>query len=175
MHDLFTSILDYLDGIPNVHLDVPAGTPVTGDSTYAQVSLLTVDPTRQGVAQFLATDPPGDLDHIELHLNQLNRAPEATPQMHTLSLEIVVAIENAKGWLQHVRTDAKQLFNMSPDQLAQPAARAVLDDLVTQVTYAYIGQPDPITGIIKPGVLQAHYDVLKLATFDITKNVPKSL
>jgi len=175
MHNLFISILDYLDGIPNVHLDVPVGTPVIADSTYAKVSLLTVDPTRQGVAQFLATDPPGDLDHIELHLNQLNRAPDATPQMHTLSLEIVVAIENAKGWLQHVRTDAKQLFNMLPDQLAQPAARAVLDDLVTQVTYAYIGQPDPITGIIKPGVLQAHYDVLKLATFDITKNVPKSL
>jgi hypothetical protein len=175
MHNLFISILDYLDGIPNVHLDVPAGTPVTADSTYAQVSLLTVDPTRQGVAQFLATDPPGDLDHMELHLNQLNRAPDATPQMHTLSQEIVVALENAKGWLQHVRTDAKQLFNMTPDQLAQPATRAVLDDLVTQVTYAYIGQPDPITGIIKPGVLQAHYDVLKLATFDITKNVPKSL
>jgi hypothetical protein len=175
MHNLFTSILDYLDGIPNVHVDVPPGTPVTADPTFAKVSLLTVDATRQGVPQFLATDPPGDLDHMELHLSQLDRAPDATPQMHTLSLEIILALNNVKGWLQQVRTDAKKLFNMTPDQLAQPAARDVLDDLVTQATYAYIGQLDPITNTVKLGVLQVHYDVLKLATFDITKNVPKSL
>jgi len=175
MHNLFISILDYLDGTPNVHLDVPPGTPVIADPTIAKVSLLTVDPTHQGVAQFLATDPPGDLDHMRLHLSQLNRAPDATPQMHTLSQEIIVALDDVKGWLQQVRTDAKQLFHMTPDQLAKPAARDVLDDLVTQAIYAYIGQLDPITGTIKPGVLQAHYDVLKLATFDITKNVPKRL
>jgi serine/threonine protein kinase len=175
MHNLFIAILDNLDGTQNVHLDVPPGTPVTADPAITKVSLLTVDTTRQGVAQYLETNPPGDLDHMQLHLSQLNRAPDATPQMHTLSQEIVVALDNAKGWLQQVRAEAKQLFRMTPDQLAQPAARDVLDNLVTQVTYAYIGQLDPITGVIKPGVLQAHYDVLKLATFDITKNVPKSL
>jgi hypothetical protein len=175
MHNLFIGILDYLDGIPNVHLDVPPGTPVIADPAIAQVALLTVDSTRQGVKQFFATNPPGDLDHMQLHLSQLIRAPYATPQMHTLSREIVDVLNNVKGWLQQVRTDAKQLFNMTPDQLAQPAARALLDDLVTQATYAYIGQLDPTTNTIKPGVLQIHYDVLKLATFDITKNVPKSL
>jgi hypothetical protein len=175
MHALFTSMLDYLDGTPNVHLDVPPGTPVTADPAIARVSLLTVDTTHQGVAKFLATNPPGDLDHMRLHLSQLNRAPDATPQMHTLSQGIIGALDNVKGWLQQVRTDAKQLFHMTPDQLAQPAARDVLDDLVTQVTYAYIGRLDPITDIVKLGVLQIHYDVLKLATFDITKNVPKHL
>src|SRR5436305_11626941 len=77
--------------------------------------------------------------------------------------------------MQQVLTDAKQLCHMTPDQLAKPADRDVLDDLVTKVTYGYIGQLDPITDTLKPGVLQAHYDVLKLATFDITKNVPKQL
>ena len=175
IHDLSTTILDYLDGIPNVHVDVPPGTPIRADLTAAKVSLLTVDKTRQTNPKFLNTDPPGDLDHIDLHLSELNRAPDATPQMHTLSQQIVVSIGNVQGWLQQVRTDAKQLFNMTPDQLAQPTALAVLDDLVTQATYAYIGQFDPITNSVKPGVLQVHYDVLKLATFDITKNVPKSL
>ena len=175
MHSLFTSILDYLDGIPNVHVDVPPGTPITADATFAKVGLLTVDPTRQGVPKFLNTDPPGDIDHLVLHLSELNRAPDATLQMHTLSQEIVVALGNVKGWLQQVRTDAKKLFNMTPDQLAQPAALDVLDDLVTQATYAYIGQLDPITNTVKHGVLQVHYDVQKIATFDITKNVPKSL
>ncbi|TMD63916.1 MAG: hypothetical protein E6I91_11920 [Chloroflexi bacterium] len=172
MHALFTSILDYLDGTPNVHLDVPPGTPVTADPSIAQIGLLTVDSVHQGAER---NNPPGDLDHMKLHLSQLNRAPDATPQMHTLSQENIGAIDNVKVWLQQVRTDAKQLFHMTPDQLAQPAARDVLDDLVTKVTYAYIGQNDPITDTLKPGVLQAHYDVLKLATFDITKNVPKHL
>jgi len=115
------------------------------------------------------------MDHLLLHISQLNRAPDATPQMHTLSQEIAVAIGNAKAWLQQVRVDAKQLFHMTPNQLAQPAARVVLDDLVTQATYAYIGQLDPTTNTVRPAVLQAHYDVQKLATFDITKNVPASL
>ena len=172
MHSLFTNILDYLDGTPNVHLDVPLGTPVTADPVIAQIGLLTVDSVHQGAER---TNPPGDLDHMRLHLSQLNRAPDATPQMHTLSQHIVAALDNEKGWLQQVRSDAKQLFQMTPAQLAQPAARDVLDDLVTQVTYTYIGQRDPITDSVKPGVLQAHYDVLKLATFDITKQVPKRL
>ena len=172
MHNLFISILDYLDGTPNVHLDVPPDTSVTANASLAQIGLLTVDPVHQGAER---NNPPGDLDHLVLHVSQLNRAPDATPQMHTLSQEIVVAINNAKGWLQQVHIDAKNLFYMTPDQLAQPAARTVLDDLVTQATYAYIGQLDPLTNTVKPGVLQAHYDVQKLATFDITKNVPKSL
>jgi len=175
MHALFTSMLDYLDGIPNVHLDVPPGTPVTADPSIARISLLTVDPTRQGVAQYLATDPPGDLDHLLLHLNQLNRAPDATPEIHQLSVEIVAAITNAKGWLMQARADAKQLFDMTPAQLAQSTAVRLLDDLVTQVTYAYIGQLDPNTNTVKPGVLQAHYEAQQLATFDITRNVPNSL
>ena len=172
IHDLSTTILDYLDGIPNVHVDVPPGTPVRSNPAIAQIGLLEVDKIHQGVDQ---NNPPPHLDHIDLHLSELNRAPDATPQMHTLSQQIVVSIGNVQGWLQQVRTDAKQLFNMTPDQLAQPAALAVLDDLVTQATYAYIGQFDPITNSVKPGVLQVHYDVLKLATFDITKNLPKSL
>ncbi len=112
---------------------------------------------------------------MTLHLNQLNRAPDATPLMHTLSQEIVVALTNATGWLQQVRTDAKKLFYMTPNQLSQPAARDVLDDLVTQATYAFIGQINQNTNTFNPGILQAHYGVQTLATFDITKNVPKSL
>ena len=172
MHNLFTTILDYLDGTPNVHLDVSPGTPIKADPTIAQIGLLEVDKVHQGAER---NNPPGDLFHMDLHLTELNRAPDATPQMHTLSQEIVVALGNVQGWLGQVRTDAKQLFNMTPDQLAQPAALAVLDDMVTQATYAYIGQFNPIANSVKPGVLQVHYDVLKLATFDITKNAPKSL
>jgi hypothetical protein len=212
MHDLFNKILDYLDGIPNVHLDVPPGTPATADTTITDISLLTVDPTRQGMPQYLQTDPPGDLDHLLLHLDQLNRAPDATQDIHKLAQQIVIAITNAKDWLTCARADAKQLFYITMNQPApstaacqvapnaamcpnqsvqqvcllpqsvpvcanQPAQdiTCLLDDLVAQVTYAYIGQLDPNTDTTTPGVLQAHYAVQQLATFDITKNMPKSL
>jgi hypothetical protein len=173
MHDLFTSILDYLDGTANVHVDVPPGTPVTADPAIAQVSLLTVDPVAQN--RDANTNPPGDMDHLPLHLSELVRAPDITPEMRTRAQRILVALGNAKVWLQQVRMDAKQLFAMTPDQLRQDGARIVLDDLVTQATYAYIGQLDPATNTIKPGVLQAHYDAQSLATFDITTKVPQSL
>src|SRR6266516_5677319 len=122
MHNMFTNILDYLKISPILQLDVPPGTPVTADPVIAQIGLLTVDPVHQGAER---TNPPGDLDHMRLHLSQLNRAPDATPQMHTLSQHIVAALDNEKGWLQQVRSDAKQLFQMTPAQLAQPAARDV--------------------------------------------------
>src|SRR6266516_54118 len=109
MHDLFTTVLDYLDGTPNVHLDVSPGTPIKADPTIAQIGLLMVDKIHQGAER---NNPPGDLFHMDLHLTELNRAPDATPQMHTLSQEIVVALGNVQGWLQQARTDAKQLFNI---------------------------------------------------------------
>ncbi|GAC1460204.1 MAG: hypothetical protein PVSMB2_19880 [Ktedonobacteraceae bacterium] len=175
MHSLFISILDYLDGIPNVHVDVPPGTPVNADANIARVSLLTVDTTQQGVPKFLETNPPGDLDHVALHLSELIKAPDAPPHIRQLAQSILIALGNAQTWLKQVRVDAKALFNMSPEQLAQPAAQSLLEDLVAQATYAYIGQLDATTNKTIPGVLQAHYDVQKLATFDISTNVPKSL
>ncbi len=175
MHDLFISILDYLDGVSNVHVDVPPGTPVRANANYAKVALLTVDPTKQGVAQYLDTNPPGDLDHLTLHLSELVKAPDASPQLRQVGQQVLVAIANAEGWLKQVRVDAKQLFDMTPDQLAQPAAQNLLEDLVAQATYAYIGQLDTATNKIKPGITQAHYDVQKLATFDIMTQMPKNL
>ncbi len=175
LHNLFISILDYLDGVQNVHVDVPSGTPVNADANIARVSLLTVDPTRQGVAQYLDTNPPGDLDHLALHLSELVKAPDAPPRIRQLAQSILIAVGNAQMWLKQVRVDAKALVNMSPQQLAQPAAQSLLEDMVSQATYAYIGQLDATTNKTIPGVLQAHYDVQKLATFDITTSVPKSL
>jgi hypothetical protein len=210
--DLFTSILDYLDGIPNVHVDVPPGTPVKADQNIARIGLLTVDLKFQSVN--LATDPIGDLDHLLVHVEELNLAPDATEDIHQLAREIHVAINNANQWLMCARTDAKQLFYMTlnqPNPSMAPCLVALsgtdcanrpvqdldvcvllqsmpvcanqltqdlnclLNDLVTQITNAYLGQLDPVTYTITPGVRQAHNEVQQLATFDITKNLPTSL
>jgi serine/threonine protein kinase len=174
MHDQFIRILDYLDGAQNVHVDVPPGTPLMANSTISRVALLTVDPNAQSNAN-LATNPPGYVDHTQLHVGQISQATDLTPQQRELTAEIIIAIDNAKIWLMNVRKDAVQLFDMNSSQLMQPSTGALLDDMTTQITYAYIGQLDPITNTVKPGVLQMHYEIQQLATFTLTTTLPNTL
>ncbi|HYX49199.1 MAG TPA: hypothetical protein VE843_05625, partial [Ktedonobacteraceae bacterium] len=171
IHNLFVSELDYLDGAPNVHIDVPGGT-VIADPTISQVALLTVDPTQ---GKDLVHNPPGYLDHIQLHLQGVVGAPDATPQMRALASKIIHELHNSQVWLTHVRADAQQLVKMDAVQLSQPSTQAMLDDMLKNATYAYIGQLNPSTNQVVPGVLQVHYDIQKLAALTITPTLPQSI
>ena len=168
----YISILDFIDGAPNVHVDLPPNTPVVAGPIASRVGLLSVSPD-QGVN--LAQNPPGYVVHMALHLNGVVNAHDATPEMHQIATQIIHALDNATVWLRLVRQDARQLFNMSDAQLAQQAALALLDDLVTQATYAYIGRLDPNTNTVQPAILQVHYAVQQLANFTVTSNVPNGL
>ena len=167
-----TNILDYIDGSPNVHVDLPPNTPVLTDPIASSVGLLSVSPN-QGVNP--AQNPPGYVVHMALHLNGVVNAPDATPEMRQVATQIIHALDNATVWLRLVRQDARQLFNMNDAQLAQRAALDLLDDLVTQATYAYIGRLDPNTNTVQPAILQVHYSVQQLANFTVSSNVPNSL
>jgi len=174
IHNLFVSMLDYLDGAPNVHIDVPPNTSIAADAVASKVALLSVVPAQRGLTD-VANNPPGYIDHVALHLNAVIRAPDATPQMRALATEIVQALNNAGRWLDQSRMLAKQLVSMNQDQLAQPTTLTMLDTLLTDTTYAYIGQLNPNTNQVLPGVLQVHYDIQRLATFNITPNLPQSI
>jgi hypothetical protein len=173
IHNLFIFILDYLDGSPNVALDVPGGI-VAADPTISKVALLSVVP-----AQLQLTDvthnPPGYVDHLVVHLNGVVRAPDATPQMRKLAAQIINDLNNAKTWLKQVRAYAQQLVKMDAAQLAQPSTLTMLDNMLTNATYAYIGQLDPKTDQVVPGVLQVHYDVQQLATLTFTSTLPQTI
>jgi hypothetical protein len=176
MHNQFIRILDALDGKQNVSMDAP-GTEILVDKDIGLTSLLPVAGQSLGT---LKDNPPGDLAHMQLHLNELVKAPDASPETRQLAQHIVDTIGNlyndkGNGWLQRVHDDAKKLFDMGPDQLAQSSSQDLLEELATYATYAYIGQLDPATNKVIPGILQAHYDIQKLAAFDITKQVPTSL
>jgi serine/threonine protein kinase len=170
--NLFVSILDYLDGAQNVQMDVPGG-KVVADRTISQVALLTVNPAVQ--KNDLAHNPIGYLDHIQLHLQQVVAAPDETPQTRALASKIIHELTNAKVWLNNVRNDAQQLYKMNADQLTLPSTKVMLDDMLQNATYAYIGQLNPSTNQVVPGVLQVHYDIQKLATLSITPTLPQSI
>jgi eukaryotic-like serine/threonine-protein kinase len=173
IHNLFVEILDYLDGSANVHLDAP-GDPIIADSTISKVALLSVVPAQKNLTD-VTNNPPGYLFHIQLHLQGVVGAPDATPQMRVLASKIIQELTNATGWLNKVRADAQQLVKMDAAQLSQPSTQVMLDDMLANATYAYIGQLNPSTNLVVPGVLQVHYDIQKLATLNITPTLPKSI
>lgn len=153
-------VLDYLDGSTYIKGDVPAtiapNEQVLIDPTIALVALLEFDSVNQ--------QPPGYLDHIGTHLNELANSPGVTDQQRTLAIRIDQAIKNVQVWLEAVRADAKQLVNMNDSQLAQPAALSLLDDMLKQAQTALAGQFDPNTSTVKEGVAQIHDNIQGLAS-----------
>ncbi|WP_162004994.1 protein kinase domain-containing protein [Dictyobacter vulcani] len=174
MKNQFISILDYLDGLKNVHVDMPANTPVRADQIASKVGLLTVDPANQG-GEFNKTNPLGYIDHTQFHVAQIAKASDISATMRQRLAHIIESLQNVNAWLKVVHQDAAQLFNSTPDQLRSPESGHMLDDIVTLTTYAYIGKLDPVTNQVHPGITQAHYDIQQLATFTITKNLPAHL
>jgi len=154
----FIRILDYLDGEANVQADVPAGTPL---GVPAPVALLGPDtPDVQLPADYL--------HQMSGHLNALARAPGATLQKRQLAARINTAITIVRNWLEQVRQDAKGLLSMTDAQLVSQDTLAILDDMVAQAFYAYVGRLDPSTNEVQAGAVQINYDTERLATFDIT-------
>jgi len=154
-----TRILAYLDGATYYQSDLP-GQPLRVDPTIAKVALLEFNVQTQ--------EPPGYLYHIGTrHLHGITQLTDATAEQKALAVQISGAIDNVNAWLQAVRTDALQLFHMTNDQLLGDAGRTLLNDLATQANNAFVGQINPFTHQVKEGVVQIHYKIQRLATFDI--------
>jgi len=157
-------ILDYLDGAAYVQTEnIPPniqGSTLLINPTIARVALLEFDPIHQ--------QPPGYLEHIGSHLQELSQISSATASQHALAIQIDQAINNVQAWLEAVHADASKLIHMSSTQLLQPDALTTLNDLFTQANNAFVGQVDPNTNNVKDGVVQIHYNIQALATFDIT-------
>jgi eukaryotic-like serine/threonine-protein kinase len=158
-------ILDYLDGATYVQIEnIPPTVQEAGhlliDPTIARVALLEFDPLRQ--------QPPGYLDHIGGHLQNLKQVPNATAEQRALAIHINQDINNVQGWLTAVHKDASNLIHMSSTQLLQPETLTIFNDLFKQANTAFVGQIDPNTDNVKEGVVQIHYAIQALATFDVT-------
>jgi hypothetical protein len=158
VHRSVVRILDYLDGISFVQQDAP-GEPVYVTPENAKVGLLDVDPHGQA---------HGFLYLIDVDLNALIQSPSTSPYQRRLAIQIDTAVKNVEVWLANVRKDARQLEAMSPEQLAQTTTRDnLLDTMSNDALSAFAGRIYPATGTVQEGVIQLHYDIQRLATFDI--------
>lgn len=157
MHRQVIRILDYLDGLPSVQQDAP-GQPVLVTPVNAKIALLDLKPQLQ-VRGFLYT--------IDLHLNGVIQSPGVTTDQRKFAIQVDTAVKNVEVWLAKVRMDAQKLEPMSLQQLVQPAARGILDDMSNQALYAFAGRVNPTTGNVQEGVIQIYYNIQRLATFDV--------
>ncbi len=158
----FLRILDYLDGESDVQTDVPANTPLV---IRAPIGLLGPDVPPEG-----AGGPQAPSDYLHLisgHLNAIAQAPGATPDKRKLAAQINTGMKNVGNWLAKVRLDAKKLFSMTDPQLHSPEALSVLNDMMAQAFYAYVGRLDPTTNQVQAGAVQINYDTEHLATFEM--------
>lgn len=158
VHNKAIDILDYLDGSSQVRQDVPQGTPIMTDATFAQIGLLQFNQLQ---------NPPGYLTHIALHLNGVLNSPGSTQNQRQLATQINAGIENEQNWLGQVRKDAIQLAHMNNNQLAQQSTLMLINDMISQANNALNGFNNPSTGKLQEGYAQIYLQIQKLATFDV--------
>jgi hypothetical protein len=157
-------ILDYLDGAAyvgreNIPEYIQGEDHLLIDPNVAKVALLEFDPVKQ--------DPPGYLNHIQGHLEEISKIASTTQNQQALANSIYQDISNVKGWLDLVHADASKLIHMSATELVQPETLTILNDLFRQANIAFVGQVDPNTNNVKEGVVQIYYHIQALATFEI--------
>jgi hypothetical protein len=104
---------------------------------------------------------------VSAHLNAIAQAPGTTPEQRRLAAQINTGIKNVDNWLAKVRVDARQLLFLTDAQLLSREGLSVLNDMVTQAFYAYVGRLDPTTNQVQAGAVQVNYDIEHLATFEI--------
>ncbi len=161
IHRHMIRVLDYLDGATAVYSsgDVPADSPLLVDPRAGKIGLLEVSPT-QGM--------PAYIPHVDLHLQAVANAPGHTREQEQLALKIHRALILVSESLQTIRQDAVKLVNMDEMQLSSNEALALLDEMVTNATTAYVGQFDPKTGGNINGVVWVHNELQGLATLPVT-------
>jgi hypothetical protein len=153
-------MLNYLDGEQYVRTEkLPSDLPaIMIDKNIARIGLLEFDPQQ---------NPPPYLKHIGNHLRETVSLPGVTPTQRELAITINKALNNVKVWLEAVHKIAAQLIQMSREELLADSTLPLLDDLFTQTNFAFVGQIDPNNSQIREGVVQIHYNTLRLATFEI--------
>jgi hypothetical protein len=152
-------ILDYLDGEAFVWRDVPPNTPLLVDPKAGRIGLLEFE---QG------QNPPGYLAHVDLHLVGYTRSPGVTTDQKGLATKIDAMLTAVTALLWKVHSDATLLAQMSDIGLLAPQALSLLNDLETNATDAFVGQPNPATGSLQGGVTQIHDELQLLATIQVS-------
>ena len=157
IHRQLIRIMDYLDGTVYVQKDIP-GQNILADPNISKVGLLTFDPLTQ--------NPPGYLYHIGKHLHEITALPQTTTAQRDLAIQINQEIDGVNLWMRSIRDDVLKLYAMDDAHLTGQAGLTLLDEVATLANDAFVGKVNT-NAQVTDGVVQIHYAIQHLATFDI--------
>ncbi len=150
------NLLAYIDGASYLKQDLPTA-----------VSSVTVEANlyQMGLIAFSTASTQTYEGETHYNLMQIAIVPAIPPDKSKLANQTDEALPNVVSWLQMAHDDAITLFPMTNAQLLSRTAQSTLQDMVSQVSYAYNGQTTGKTQ--QEGVEQIYPAILKLATFDV--------
>jgi serine/threonine protein kinase len=157
IHRQLTRMMDYLDGTLYVQKDLP-GQAVLANQNISKVGLLTFDPQTQ--------DPPGYLYHIGKHLFEVTALPQTSAAQKALAIQIKQELDGVNLWFRTIRDDVIKLYAMDNAHLTANDGLTLLDQVATLANDAFAGKVDT-NAQVTDGVVQIHYTIQRLATFDI--------
>ena len=157
IHRQLIRIMDYLDGTTYAQKDMP-GQSILADPAISKIGLLTFDPLTQ--------DPPGYLYHIGKHLHEITALPQTSAAQRALAIQINQEIDGVNLWMRSMRTDVLKLLAMDNAQLTGNEGLALLNEVDILANDAFAGEVNA-NAQVTDGVVQIHYAIQKLATFNI--------
>ena len=157
IHRQLLRIMDYLDGTLYVEKDIP-GQRLLANPNVSKIGLLTFDPLTQ--------DPPGYLYHIGKHLHEITALPQTSAKQRALAIQIKQEIDGVNLWMRSIREDVIKLYAMDDTHLTGQDGLTLLDEVATLANDAFVGKVNT-NAQVTDGVVQIHYAIQQLATFDI--------
>ena len=161
MKQQLTRVLITLDGISYAPGELPANASYTRpvDPPMANVGLLPLDSQQDAFS--LVTD-------VDFHLQGVAASPGVTTNQQQEAAKILAVMDRINAWLGQVRDDDRQLLGMSDQQLRQPGALSLLNDLQMNAVSAFSGQIDQATGARQEGAQWVFQETQNLAEMEVT-------
>jgi serine/threonine protein kinase len=158
IHRNLIRILDYLDGQTYVWQDVPAESPWLVDPVAGKLGLLSYTQSQE---------PPGYLQHVDIHLKGLTSSPSHTDEQKQITIQADSVITRMINDLTQVRKDATQLVKRNNDQLRQPDTLTLLNEMATLTKEANSGWFDTTTHDNIGGAIWLNMRIQQLATISL--------
>jgi eukaryotic-like serine/threonine-protein kinase len=164
IHRHLIRILDYLDGQTYVGQDVPAGSPWLVDLPAGKLGLLSYTQGQQ---------PPGYLPHVDHHLQGLADSPGHTEEQKKVAIQMDNDLTRMINDLTQVRKDTVQLVQRSNEQLLQPDALTLLNEMATLTRETNSGWFDTTTHENRGGAIWMNARIQQLATISVHTSNPQ--
>ncbi len=165
IHRHLIRILDYLDGQTYAGQDVPIESSWLADPAL---------PGKFGLLSYTqGQDPPGYIQHVNLHLTGLADSPGHTDEQKQVAIQVDSVTTRMINDLTQVRKDAVQLVQRSNEQLRQPDTLTLLNEMANLTQEANSGWFDMTTHENRGGSIWMNARIQQMATISLTTSNPQ--